>query len=172
MRYFSFYGSLTVFIVSLFYLSVFDKSCFNPQLVFEVCGQVFGVDHLSLWFCILTVFIIPLCIIYSWDLLFFFRSYLIIIFLLEIFILFIFLTLNLFIFYIFFESVLIPMILIIGVWGSQRRKIKASFYLYLFTIVSSILMLFGIVVIYLETGISDLILLTFFSFDQKSHYFI
>lgn len=161
-----------VFIVSLFYLSVFDKSCFNPQLVFEVCGQVFGVDHLSLWFCILTVFIIPLCIIYSWDLLFFFRSYLIIIFLLEIFILFIFLTLNLFIFYIFFESVLIPMILIIGVWGSQRRKIKASFYLYLFTIVSSILMLFGIVVIYLETGIADLILLTFFSFDQKSHYFI
>jgi len=87
LRYFSFYLSLILFLFSLWFLSIFDKTCFNPQFLFEIGGQLFGVDHLSVWFCILTVFIIPFCIVYSWDLLFYFRSYLIIIFFLEIFIL-------------------------------------------------------------------------------------
>jgi len=172
LRYFSFYLSLILFLFSLWFLSIFDKTCFNPQFLFEIGGQLFGVDHLSVWFCILTVFIIPFCIVYSWDLLFYFRSYLIIIFFLEIFILFIFLTCNIFIFYIFFESVLIPMFLIIGIWGSQVRKVKASYYFFIYTLFSSILMLFGILVIYFETGIADLYLLSYYTFDESIHYFI
>ena len=64
------------------------------------------------------------------------------------------------------------MILIIGIWGSHTRKIKAAFYLCIFTLVSSVLLLFGVVVIYLETGLSDIVLLTYFSFDQQTHYYI
>jgi hypothetical protein len=65
IRYFSFYLSLFLFLFSLFFLSIFDKSCFNLQFIFNVGNLVFGVDCLSIFFFNLTVFIVPLCIIYS-----------------------------------------------------------------------------------------------------------
>jgi NADH-ubiquinone oxidoreductase chain 4 len=64
------------------------------------------------------------------------------------------------------------MFLIIGIWGSQVRKVKASYYFFIYTLFSSILMLFGILVIYFETGIADLYLLSYYTFDESIHFFI
>lgn len=65
LRYFSFYLSLILFLFSILLLVFFDKSCFNLQFIFNLKGLIFGIDNLSLFFVILTIFIIPLCIIYS-----------------------------------------------------------------------------------------------------------
>lgn len=103
---------------------------------------------------------------------YYFRLYLITLFILEFFILVVFLTSNIFVFYIFFEAVLVPMFFIIGFWGSKVRKIKASYYFFLYTLFSSVLMLFAILVLYLETGITDFQLLSYYTFDDFIHYLI
>lgn len=71
-------------------------------------------------------------------------------------------------FYIFFEAVLIPMFLLIGLWGSRSRKIKASFYFFIYTLIGSIFMLFVILVIYFETGTTSIILLKNYIFDLNT----
>ena len=68
----------------------------------------------------------------------------------------VFSVLDLLLFYIFFESVLMPMFIIIGVWGSRERKIRAAYQFFLYTLVGSLLMLLAILVIYFQTGTTDL----------------
>lgn len=65
-------------------------------------------------------------------------------------------VLDLLLFYVFFESVLMPMFIIIGVWGSRERKIRAAYQFFLYTLVGSLLMLLAILVIYFQTGTTDL----------------
>lgn len=116
-----------------------------------------AVDGVSLFFIILTTFIFPLCFLASWFLLdklnnFNFKFYIINLLVLEFFLINAFLTTNLLLFYIFFESVLLPMMFIIGVWGPGIRKIKANYYFIFYTIVGSALLLFSIIVIFLDFG--------------------
>jgi NADH-ubiquinone oxidoreductase chain 4 len=89
--------------------------------------------------------------------------------LLELLLLLSFVTLDLFLFYIFFESVLIPMFLIIGIWGSRSRKIKAAYYFFLYTLLGSLFMLIAIVAILLEIGSTsyDILLLSNFSLEKQ-----
>lgn len=76
--------------------------------------------------------------------------------LLEFLLIQVFSVLDLLLFYIFFESVLMPMFIIIGVWGSRERKIRAAYQFFLYTLVGSLLMLLAILVIYFQTGTTDL----------------
>jgi NADH-ubiquinone oxidoreductase chain 4 len=78
-------------------------------------------------------------------------------------------TIDLLYFYIFFESLLIPMFLLIGVWGARERKIKAAYYFFLYTLFGSLFMLFGIFYLYFITGSTNfaVILNTFFDLDQQ-----
>jgi len=78
----------------------------------------------------------------------------------EIGILFSFFVTDIFIFYIFFESVLIPMYLLIGVWGSRTRKIKAAYYLFLYTLFGSLFLLFGIIYLQSVYKTTDILVLT------------
>jgi NADH-quinone oxidoreductase subunit M len=124
----------------------------------------FGLDGISFFFILLTTFIFPLCFLYSWTLIYKYnfikiKLYLVNFLFLQFFILNVFCTLNLFIFFIFFEAILIPMVLIIGIWGPGDRRIKANYYFIFYTLVGSILLLFAILVIYLETGTSDFLIL-------------
>nr|YP_011017816.1 NADH dehydrogenase subunit 4 [Campylaephora sungminbooi]WQF69662.1 NADH dehydrogenase subunit 4 [Campylaephora sungminbooi] len=124
-----------------------------------------GIDGLSLFFIILTTFLIILCILLSWQsVTFFIKEYLIAFLVLEFCLIQVFCVLDLLLFYIFFESVLIPMFLIVGVWGSRSRKIRAAYQFFLYTLVGSLLMLLGVIFIYFQVGSFDIQILTACSF--------
>lgn len=165
--------SLVNFLVSLFFWIQFDASTPKFQFMWNLNSETislfqlnmspsFGVDGISLFFILLTTFLIPVCILISWTSISqYIREYCIAFLILESLLIAVFTTLDLFLFYIFFEGVLIPMFLIIGVWGSRERKIRAAYQFFLYTLVGSLLMLLGILLIYFQTGSTDLqVLLT------------
>jgi NADH:ubiquinone oxidoreductase subunit 4 (subunit M) len=91
------------------------------------------------------------------------KEFIIMLLLTEFLLINVFVVLDLFFFYIFFEGVLIPMFIIIGVWGSRQRKIHAAYQFFFYTLLGSILMLLGIIIIYFHTGTTDIQIL----FDLK-----
>lgn len=151
------------FVCKLFWLS-------NSNLNF-----ILGIDGISLFFLFLTTLLIPLCLMVSWNsvgnnL----KEFLVAFLILDFFLIGTFCVLDLLLFYIFFESVLIPMFLIIGVWGSRERKILASYYFFLYTLLGSVLMLLSIVYIYYQVGTTDYEVLLTFAFsplEQKILWF-
>ena len=122
-----------------------------PQHIAEFS---FGVDGSSLCLILLTAIIIPICIYASVYVTKFVKEFLICILCIELFLIISFYTTNLFVFFLFFESVLIPMFILIGFWGSRDRKIKAAYYFFFYTLFGSLFMLFGI--IYLSTLVGSL----------------
>ena len=123
---------------------IFDFSFFNFQIFAQWSSlfnfnYVIGVDNISLLFLLLTFFLTPVCILISWNSIKYkfnlFMSCLAII----TFILFnIFCVLDLFFFYIFFEAILIPMFILIGIWGSRQRKIHAVYQFFFYTLIGSL----------------------------------
>jgi NADH-quinone oxidoreductase subunit M len=115
-----------------------------------------GVDGISLVFVLLSALLVPLCILASWNSIKHrVREYMAAFLILETFMIGMFCALDLVLFYIFFEGVLIPMFLIIGIWGGYRR-IYATFKLFLYTFLGSIIMLVGLIVLYKATGSSSI----------------
>lgn len=128
---------------------------------------IIGIDGISLFFILLTAFLSIICVLISWgSVSIALRDYLICFLLLEFFLIQVFCVLDLCLFYIFFESVLIPMFLIIGIWGSRTRKVRAAFQLFLYTLIGSLFMLLAILFIYLYTGTTDLIFLWQINFPE------
>lgn len=158
----------------------FKKSIAQFQFVTKVCwipilnlNITLGIDGISLFFLLLTTMLIPICILTSWssvkkNL----KEYLIAFLLLEFFLIGVFCILDLLLFYIFFESVLIPMFLIVGVWGSRERKILASYYFFLYTLLGSVIMLLSILYIYYQIGTTDYEVLLTFSFSKLEQKFL
>lgn len=127
-----------------------------------------GVDGISLFFILLTTLLIPLCLLASWNSIKKnISSYVIAFLILETFLILVFSVLDLLLFYICFESVLIPMFLVIGIWGSRERKIKAGYYFFLYTLFGSVFMLLGIMVIYFEVGSTNLFVLMTTTFSPE-----
>jgi len=115
-----------------------------------------GVDGISMLFVILTTFLMPLCILASWDAIGTrVREYMIAFLVLESLMIGVFCALDLVLFYIFFEAGLIPMFLIIGIWGGKRR-IYASFKFFLYTLLGSVLMLLAMMAMYNTAGTTDI----------------
>jgi NADH-quinone oxidoreductase subunit M len=115
-----------------------------------------GVDGISMLFIVLTAGLMPLCIIASWTSIETrVREYMIAFLALETLMMGVFAALDLFLFYLFFEGGLIPMFLIIGVWGGKRR-VYASYKFFLYTLLGSVLMLLAILAMYLYTGTTDI----------------
>lgn len=123
----------------------------------------FGLDGLSIYFLILTTFLTPICILTSWNSIKNnLREFLVLFLVLESFVLLSFSVLDLLLFYFFFESILIPMFLIIGIYGSRERKVLAAYKFFLYTLTGSVLMLLSILVLYMAYGTTSLeLLLTF-----------
>ncbi len=127
----AFYISLINFIISLFLWIQFDKLTTTFQFIYKLGWIPFinidiylGIDGISLFFILLTTFLIPLCILISRNSIkVYIKEYLISFLLLEFLLILVFSVLDLILFYIFFESILIPMFIIIGIWGSRERKI-------------------------------------------------
>lgn len=165
--------SLLVFFLSLFLWIFFDSSTSQFQFVqsFPWMSNLdlrFGVDGISLFLILLTTFLIPLCILTSWESIQqHVKEYMICFLVLESILIAVFTVLDLVLFYVFFEAVLIPMFLLIGVWGSRERKIYAAYMLFLYTLFGSLLMLLAILMIYFQTGTTDLQILMSSSFSEE-----
>ena len=103
----------------------------------------------------------PICILISWNsIIYKIKEFILMLLLTEFLLINVFAVLDLFFFYIFFEGVLIPMFIIIGIWGSRQRKIHAAYQFFFYTLFGSILMLLGIIIIYFETGTTDIQILS------------
>ncbi|MCR9147061.1 MAG: NADH-quinone oxidoreductase subunit M [Rhodobacteraceae bacterium] len=151
--------SLTFF-VSLFILFQFDPADTGFQFVEErdwLLGLKYkvGVDGISVLFVLLTTFIMPLTIAASWGVTNRVKEYMIAFLILETLMIGVFVALDLVLFYLFFEAGLIPMFLIIGIWGGKAR-IYASFKFFLYTFLGSVLMLVAMVAMFAEAGTTDI----------------
>ena len=115
-----------------------------------------GVDGISMLFVLLTTFLMPLCILASWESIEErVKEYMIAFLVLETLMIGVFCALDLVLFYVFFEGGLIPMFLIIGIWGGKRR-VYASFKFFLYTLLGSVLMLLAIMAMYWQAGTTDI----------------
>jgi proton-translocating NADH-quinone oxidoreductase chain M len=140
---------------------------FQTDLSFSTFNLIFGLDGISLFFVVLTTFLIPVCILVSWNsITAYVKEYCIAFLVLESLMIAVFSVLDLLLFYIFFESVLIPMFIIIGVWGARERKIRAAYQFFLYTLFGSVLMLLAILLIYFQAGTTDLEILYTTSFSE------
>ncbi|MFA5949849.1 MAG: NADH-quinone oxidoreductase subunit M [Hyphomicrobium sp.] len=161
IRYVALWTTLITFVVSLAIWLNFDPTTAGFQFVEERpwLGSIkfkMGVDGISMLFVILTTFIMPLCILASWqaieDRV---KEYMIAFLVLEALMIGVFCALDLVLFYLFFEAGLIPMFLIIGVWGGPRR-VYASFKFFLYTFLGSVLMLIAMMAMYWHAGTTDI----------------
>ena len=150
-----------VFLSSIFILANFNYS--NPDFqfveqqdwIFNFVNYKFGVDGISLSFILLTTFITPICILATINSVKIrLREFLIALLLMETMMIGVFCSLDLFIFYLFFEAGLIPMFLIIGIWGGERR-VYSAFKFFLYTLFGSVFMLISIIYIYFDAGTLD-----------------
>lgn len=176
----SLFFTLISFMLSLFLWVFFDQSSSKFQYIeyFEWIPLFnlhffLGIDGISLFFVILTTLLITICVLASWSSIHKnVKEYFICFLLMEAFLVIIFSSLDLILFYVFFESVLIPMFLIIGIWGSRTRKVKAAFQFFLFTLVGSLFMLLGIFGILFEVGTLDFQILNTISFTVERQLFL
>ncbi|WP_036286475.1 NADH-quinone oxidoreductase subunit M [Methylosinus sp. PW1] len=157
--------TIVVFLLSLVVWGRFDTASAAFQLVEERAwfgsGLTYkmGVDGFSIPFVLLTTFLTPFAILASWESVKFrLKEYLIAFLVLETLMIGVFCALDLVLFYLFFEGGLIPMFLIIGIWGGKRR-VYASFKFFLYTLAGSLLMLIAILAIYGKTGTTDIVTL-------------
>jgi NADH-quinone oxidoreductase subunit M len=164
-RWAALFATLVTFGLSLYAYSKFDpaqpgfqlveaKTWFGAGLVYKL-----GIDGISMPFVVLTAFLMPFCILASWQSITLrVKEYMIAFLVLETLMIGVFVSLDLVLFYLFFEGGLIPMFLIIGIWGGKRR-VYASFKFFLFTLVGSLLMLLGIMAMYGIAGTTDITVL-------------
>lgn len=180
IRVLSIMGSLSFFLFCCILLYHFDYSEENFQYVFNLpiireynLYLSFGLDGISFCFLLLTAFIMPICLFASNTLEGEYKRLIVYLLLLEIFLVISFCTTNLFFFFVFFESVLIPMFIIIGVWGARNRKINAAYYFFLYTLFGSFFLLFGILYLYtlIESFEYEVLLNVIFSPKEQNFLF-
>jgi NADH-quinone oxidoreductase subunit M len=172
-KYVSLFTTAVNFLISIYLWVSFDPSTSNFQFIEDrtwIKGFInykVGVDGISILFIILTTFITPLCIIsVNNSVKKRLRDFLIAILILESFMIGVFCALDLVVFYLFFEAGLIPMFLIIGIWGGPRR-VYSAFKFFLYTLLGSVLMLVAIISIYWISGTTDVIKLYELGIDSK-----
>ena len=159
-KWIAFLTTAITFVASLLIMARFDASNPDFQLVEQrewLVGLQYkvGVDGISVLFVMLTTFLMPLVIASAWDVTHRVKEYMIAFLLLETLMIGVFVALDLFLFYLFFEGGLIPMFLIIGIWGGNNR-IYAAFKFFLYTFLGSVFMLVAMVVMAREAGTTDI----------------
>ncbi|MFA5123244.1 NADH-quinone oxidoreductase subunit M, partial [Zavarzinia sp.] len=161
--------TIATFLVSLILWAGFNNATADYQFVEkhawigDSITYHMGVDGISILFVILTTFLMPMCILASDVIHTRVKEYMVAFLVLETLMIGVFCALDLVLFYLFFEAGLIPMFLIIGIWGGPRR-IYATFKFFLYTLLGSLLMLLAIIAMYLMAGTTDVVALTDFQF--------
>ncbi len=173
IKYVALFTTVVNFLISIYLWIVFDQATSSFQFIEDriwiegFINYKVGVDGISILFIILTTFITPLCIIsVNNSVKNRLRDFLIAIMIMESFMIGVFCALDLVVFYLFFEAGLIPMFLIIGIWGGERR-VYSAFKFFLYTLLGSVLMLVAIISIYWITGTTDVVQLYEIGIDIK-----
>jgi NADH-quinone oxidoreductase subunit M len=162
-RWAALWTSLATFVISLLLWINFDPTTAEFQFVEKVdwlpafnISYHMGIDGISLFFVILSTFLTPICVLASWKAVTVrVKEYMIAFLVLETFMVGTFAALDFVLFYIFFEAVLIPMFIIIGVWGGPRR-VYSAFKFFLYTLAGSVLLLAALLALYFEAGTTDI----------------
>ena len=177
-RWGAFWTTIVTFALSLVALARFENAKSGFQLVErmnwlgETIVYQLGVDGVAMPFVILTTFLMPFCIAASfYSIRERAKEYYALFLLLETLMIGVFTSLDLVLFYVFFEAGLIPMFLIIGIWGGARR-IYASFKFFLYTLLGSVLMLLAIMAMYWTVGTTDIVKLLAFKFPAGMQYWL
>nr|WOE91074.1 NADH dehydrogenase subunit 4 [Cassiopea sp. MKL-2023] len=151
--------SITLWVLNKFNYLIqftFDIQWMVGKLQMDWGPTNFGVDEISLPFIILTNLLIPICIIISWNSInFLIKEFIVAILLIQLLLTIVFTSLNILIFYVSFESILIPMFLIIGIWGARKEKERAAYYFFFYTLIGSLFMLLGLFTLYTLHGSLD-----------------
>jgi len=173
IRVIALWTTIITFVISLLIWIDFDNSVPGFQMVEKVgwldsgISYHMGVDGISMLFVILTTFLMPFAILASWEAIEKrVKAYMICFLLLETLMIGVFCALDIVLFYVFFEGGLIPMFIIIGVWGGKRR-VYASFKFFLYTLAGSVLMLLAIMAMIYQSGTSDIPTLLTHSFPAN-----
>ena len=173
IKYVALFVTVVNFFISIYLWNLFDKSTFEFQFIEEkqwlkgFVNYKVGIDGISILFIILTTFVTPLCIIsVNNSIKYRLKDFLIAILIMESLMIGVFCSLDLVVFYLFFEGGLIPMFLIIGIWGGDRR-VYSAFKFFLYTLLGSVLMLIAIIVIYLTSGTTDVVKLYEIGIDNN-----
>ncbi len=170
-RWLALFATTATLLLSLFLLVGFDPANTGMQFVEEanwIAGLKYkmGVDGISILFVLLTTFLMPITILSCWPVEVRVKEYMIAFLLLETLMLGVFCALDLVLFYLFFEAGLIPMFLIIGIWGGANR-IYAAFKFFLYTFLGSVLMLVAMIAMYFAAGTTDIPTLMTFDFSSE-----
>ena len=171
--------SIVTFALSLVLIGEFDTANPGYQFVEKApwlpefgISYHLGVDGISLFFLVLTTFLTPICIIASWESIQNrVREYMIAFLAMQVLVVGVFCALDFVMFYIFFEGQLIPMFLIIGVWGGERR-VYSAFKFFLYTLVGSVLFLLAILYMYLQVGTTDIPTITAHEFGREAQIWL
>ncbi|NHB78001.1 NADH-quinone oxidoreductase subunit M [Rhodobacter calidifons] len=171
-KWLALFTTSATFVISLFVLFRFDPSNTGFQFVEErqwILGLTYkmGVDGISILFVMLTTFLMPITIWSCWGVEHRVKEYMIAFLVLETLMLGVFMALDLVLFYLFFEAGLIPMFLIIGIWGGKDR-IYAAFKFFLYTFLGSVLMLVAMIAMYLDAGTTDIVKLLAHNFGSET----
>ena len=171
-KWIALFATSATFFVSLFILAGFDRNNTDFQMVEDATWLMglqykMGVDGISILFVLLATFMMPLVIAASWNVETRVKEYMIAFLMLETLMLGVFMALDLVLFYVFFEAGLIPMFLIIGIWGGANR-IYASFKFFLYTFLGSVLMLIAMVAMFADAGTTDIAKLLVHEFSYGS----
>ena len=177
-RYVAIFVSFVNFFISIYLWILFDHSTSNFQFVENrqwIKGFInfkFGIDGISILFILLTTLITPICVLSILNSVKSrLKEFLITILVLESLMIGVFCSLDLVIFYLFFEGGLIPMFLIIGIWGGPRR-VYSAFKFFLYTLLGSVLLLIAIISIYWITGTTDVVKLLDINIPQEYQYLL
>ncbi len=171
-KWLALFTTTTTFVISLFVLLRFDPTNTGFQFVEErpwILGLTYkmGVDGISILFVMLTTFLMPITIWSCWGVETRVKEYMIAFLVLETLMLGVFCALDLVLFYLFFEAGLIPMFLIIGIWGGKER-IYAAFKFFLYTFLGSVLMLVAMIAMYRDAGTTDIVKLLAHDFGSET----
>jgi NADH-quinone oxidoreductase subunit M len=176
-RWVALWTTLVTFALSVAIWLGFDPSVVGFQMEEKVAwfpdlniAYHMGVDGISVLFVVLSAFLMPICILASWESIHSrVKEYMVSFLILETMMIGMFCALDYVLFYVFFEGVLIPMFVIIGIWGSGERRIYAAFKLFLFTLLGSVLMLVALLAMYVQAGTTDIptLLATDFGYDMQ-----
>lgn len=178
-KYVALWTTILTFILSLGILIEFNPQASGYQMMEEHAWikslsivYRMGVDGFSVLFVLLSTFLMPICILASWkSVKKRVREYMIAFLVLETLMVGMFCALDLILFYVFFEGVLIPMFLIIGIWGGDRR-IYSSFKFFLYTLLGSVLMLLAMIAIYIQVGTTDLLTIESHTFGTSLQHWL
>ncbi len=168
--------SIIVFLLSLVLFSEFDENSSDFQFIEEFLWLGFfnyklGIDGISMILILLTTGLMPLVFLSSWTSQKRVKEFIIAFLILETLMVGVFVSLDIFLFYLFFEAGLIPMFLIIGIWGGKER-VFASFKFFLYTLLGSILMLIAMIVMWDISGTTDITQLLKYEFESEPFYIL